>query len=137
VPRATILTKAALDRVTSLLDQGRSAAEIANELGCTLGTLRVRCSQHRISLRRRTAGRFNETSTAIGHRGCRVEQGRPIVGEASAEVHIELKVMLPRIAAEQLRQRGALQGISGSTLAEKLLVTIGRDCLYDAVLDGS
>ena len=45
--------------------------------------------------------------------------------------------MLPRIAAEQLRQRGALQGISGSTLAEKLLVTIGRDCLYDAVLDGS
>ena len=152
MPKPTILTKAALDRVTSLVDQGRSAAEIAYELGCTLGTLRVRCSQHRISLRRRAGGSFKETLTAIdlvagpdanpvgrsksGDRGYRVEQGRPIAGEASAEVHIELKVMLPQITAEQLRQGGALRGISGSTLAEKLLVTIGRDCLYDAVLDG-
>ena len=150
MPRPTILTKAALDRVTSLVDQGRSAAEIADELGCTLGTLRVRCSQHGISLRRRAGGSFNETLTAVdlvaapdanpvgrsksGYRGYRV--GRPIVGEASAEVNIELKIVLPRITAEQLRQRGALRGISGSTLAEKLLVTIGRDCLYDALLDG-
>jgi hypothetical protein len=150
MPRPTILTKAALDRVTSLLDQGRSAAEIADEIGCTLGTLRVRCSQHGISLRRRAGDSFNETFTAVDlvarpdanpvgrSRSCYRGYGvaRPIVAEASAEVHIELKVVLPRITAEQLRQRGALRGISGSTLAEKLLVTIGRDCLYDAVLDG-
>jgi hypothetical protein len=95
-------------------------------------------------------GSFNETFSAVdpvagpdanpagrsksGYRGYRV--GRPIIGEASAEVHIELKVMLPRITIEQFRQRGALRGISSSTLAEKLLVTIGRDGLYDAVLDG-
>jgi DNA-binding CsgD family transcriptional regulator len=150
MPRPTILTKAALDRVTRLVNQGRSAAEIADELGCTLGTLRVRCSQHRISLRRRTGGNFDETFTPMdlvagpdanprsksGDRGYGVEHGRPIVREASTQVHIELKVMLPRITAEQLRQRGALRGISSSTLAEKLLVTIGRDCLYDALLDG-
>jgi len=151
MPRPTILTKAALDRVTSLVDQGLSAAEIADELGCTLGSLRVRCSQHGISLRRRAGDSFHEAFTAVdlvagadanpvgrsksGYRGDRV--GRSIVGEASAETHIELKVTLPRITAEQLRQRGALRGISGSTLAEKLLVTIGRDCLYDALLDGS
>ena len=149
MPRPTILTKAALDRVTGLVDQGRSAAEIANELGCTLGTLKVRCSQHGISLRRRAGGSFNETFNAVdpvagpdanpagrsksGYRSYRV--GRPIVGEASAEVHIELKVMLPRITVEQLRQRGALRGISGSTLASELLVTIARGCLYDAVID--
>jgi hypothetical protein len=28
-----------------------------------------------------------------------------------------------------------LRGISGSTLASELLVTIARDCLYDAVID--
>ena len=53
MPRPTILTQAALAHVTSLVDQGRSAAEIAGEIGCTLGTLRVRCSQLGISLRRR------------------------------------------------------------------------------------
>jgi hypothetical protein len=71
-----------------------------------------------------------------GDRGYRAKQARQIVDEDSAEVDIELRVMLPRIAAEQLQQRGALRGISGSTLAEKLLVTVGRDCLYDAALDG-
>jgi hypothetical protein len=39
--------------------------------------------------------------------------------------------------AEQLRQRGKLRGISGSTLASELLVTIARDGLYNAVLDES
>jgi hypothetical protein len=53
MPRPTILTQAALARVVTLVDHGRSAAEIANEMGCTLGTLRVRCSQLGISLRRR------------------------------------------------------------------------------------
>ena len=64
------------------------------------------------------------------------EQSRVVVSESSAEARIELKVLLPQITTEQLRQRGALRGISGSTLASELLVTIARDSLYDAVLDG-
>jgi hypothetical protein len=56
--------------------------------------------------------------------------------ESSAEARIELKVLLPQITTEQLRQRGALRGICGSTLASELLVAIARDGLYDAVLDG-
>jgi hypothetical protein len=66
-----------------------------------------------------------------------VDQSLTIVRESSVEVRAELKVLLPQITTEQLRQRGALRGISGSTLASELLVTIARDGLYDAVLDGS
>ena len=151
MPRPTILTQAALARVASLVEQGRSAAEIADEMGCTLGTLRVRCSQLGISLRRRpTCHREKIVATMdlvacsqaqavckSDDHGYAVAQGRPVVGESSVEGRIELKVLLPQITTEQLRQRGALRGISGATLAAELLVTIARDGLYDAVLDGS
>ena len=138
MPRPTILTQAALTRVASLVDNGRSAAEIASEMGCTLGTLRVRCSQHGISLRRGTgnpeglpsvedaAGRLKSVD-----RVNTLDRSR----ESSVEVRTELKVLLPEITTEQLRQRGALRGISGSSLASELLVMISRDGLYDAVLD--
>jgi hypothetical protein len=65
MPRPTILTQAALAHVTGLVDQGRSAAEIASEIGCTLGTLRVRCSQLGISLRRRATASRKEAMTAM------------------------------------------------------------------------
>ena len=65
-----------------------------------------------------------------------VEQSGAVVSGSSAEARIELQVLLPQITTEQLRQRGALRGISGSTLASKLLVMIAQDGLYDAVLDG-
>ena len=65
MPRPTILTQAALAHVTGLVDQGRSAAEIASEIGCTLGTLRVRCSQLGISLRRRATDGCKEAATAM------------------------------------------------------------------------
>jgi hypothetical protein len=152
MPRPTILTQAAPARVVSLVDGGRSAAEIASELGCTLGTLRVRCSQHGISLRRRPTDSRKETVTAMDlapsvetsaaaprksvAQVYTAEQSRAVVSQSSAEARIELKVLLPQITTEQLRQRGALRGISGSTLASELLVTVARDSLYDAVLDG-
>ena len=65
-----------------------------------------------------------------------VDQSRTVISESSVEVRTELKVLLPQITTEQLRQRGALRGISGSTLASELLVTIASDGLYDAVMDG-
>jgi hypothetical protein len=152
MPRPTILTETALARVSSLIDQGRSAAEIAGEIGCTLGTLRVRCSQLGISLRRRGTRSREEAMSAMdlvpsteANRVARrktvdpvhtVEQSQAVVSESSAEARIELQVLLPQITTEQLRQRGALRGISGSTLASKLLVMIAQDGLYDAVLDG-
>jgi hypothetical protein len=43
--RPTILTEDQLTPIPTLVKQGRSAAEIADELGWSIGTLRVRCSQ--------------------------------------------------------------------------------------------
>jgi hypothetical protein len=70
-------------------------------------------------------------------RGHMVETSPLVVAESSAEARVELKVLLPQITTEQLRQRGALRGISGSTLAAELLATIAQDGLYDAGLNGS
>jgi hypothetical protein len=150
--RPTILTQAALARVASLVDHGHSPAEIASEIGCTLGTLRVRCCQLGISLRRRATRSREEIITATGllpsaevnaaarrksaDRGGTVEQSRTVVSASSVEDRIELKVLLPQTTTERLRHRGALRGIASSTLASELLVTIARDGLYDAVLDG-
>jgi len=146
MPRPTILTHAALARVVTLVDHGRSAAEIAKEMGCTLGTLRVRCSHLGISLRRRASTgdqKMLAWTDAKAVTRCEsrepdyaIKQSRSVAGEASGEVRIEITLLLPPMTTEQLRQRGALRGISGSALASELLVTIADDGLYDAVLDG-
>jgi hypothetical protein len=141
MPRPTILTQVALARVVTLVDHGRSAAEIAKEMGCTLGTLRVRCSHLGISLRRRASisrgekmvawtGAKAVTEYKSGEPDYTIKQSGSVAGE-----WIELKVLLPQTTTELLRQRGALRGVSGATLAAELLVTIARDGLYDAVLD--
>jgi hypothetical protein len=139
-----------LARVPILIDQGRSPAEIADEIGCTLGTLRVRCSQRRISLRRCAASSDNigaaagvvpcgqaqvvapckSNDRAYAEGGC-----KPVAPKSSVEARAAVKVFLPQVVANALRQRAALRGISGSNLAAELLVTIVRDGLHEAVLD--
>jgi hypothetical protein len=145
MPRPTILTQAALARVASLVEQGRSAVEIANEMGCTLGTLRVRCSQRRISLRRpherreKTLIATNLVPSGQANAVCKSDDRNYTVSgrrSPSGGSYTELKLLLPQITTKQLQQRGALQGVSGSTLAAELLVRIVRDGLYDALLDG-
>ena len=46
------LTPMVIPQIKSWVDEGLSTHEIAQKVGCTVGTLRVRCSQLRISLRR-------------------------------------------------------------------------------------
>ena len=41
--------------IAALIEEGLSDSEIANRMGWTVGTLRVRCSQLKISLRRKNA----------------------------------------------------------------------------------
>jgi hypothetical protein len=43
--------------IPALVDEGLSDMEIASRMGWTVGTLRVRCSQLKISLRRKTINR--------------------------------------------------------------------------------
>jgi hypothetical protein len=108
------ITSAALNKIPHFLDQGLGATEIAHVIGCTVGTLRVRCSQMRISLRQRRP-----------KNGVLPKAGR----------HKPLALVLPPSIIDQLRCRAAQEGISDSRLASRLLEVIARDGLYDAVLD--
>ena len=94
--------------IRALIGQGLSNTEIANRIGWTVGTLRVRCSQLKISLRR-----------------------------SSKKVRLKRwpKIPLPDDLFEQLRQRAAAMGVSTAELVVDLLKEIARDGLYDAVLD--
>jgi hypothetical protein len=148
--RPTILTEAALAQVKTLVKQGMSAAEIAREIGCTLGTLRVRCCQFGISLRRTGVNRREQPCDAtelvvhgkvgstrhVAQRPSAPIESRWAQPAAPSEPLVELKLRIPSLTEAQLRQRAALRGVSGATLAAELLVTIASDGLYDAVLDG-
>jgi len=108
------ITPAALNRIPHFLEQGLSAAQIADVIGCTVGTLRVKCSQTGISLRQR-----RPKSSVV----------------RKANGHQSLTLVLPPAIVDQLRLRAAQGGMSDSRLASRLLEVIARDGLYDAVLD--
>ena len=88
-----------------LVAEGLSDQEIAARMGWTVGTLYVRCSQLKISLRR----------------------------SGKSKSHICLAV--PNAIFGQLQHHATLMGISESELATDLLKTIVQDDLCDAVLD--
>jgi hypothetical protein len=127
--RPAIVTPAALERVAKMVEQGVRAAEIANEIGCTLGTLRVRCSQSRISLRH---VRFTKVE---GDRADCPDSCEP--GSTSYHTRRRLGVWLPQEALIQLNECAAMHGVSTASLAAKLLVAIAHDRLCAAVLDES
>jgi hypothetical protein len=109
--RRTILTKAVLATIPEMVERrGMRAHDIAERLGCKISTLKVRCSQARISLR------------PPGSR-----HGRPKNDERT--------IRLNRAVLTLLQDRAAASGKTEATLAQELIETIARDDLYDAVLD--
>ena len=106
-----ILTKAVLATIPQMVEQGGMRADdIAEKLGCNIGTLKVRCCQARISLR------------PPGSR-----RGRPKSDERT--------IRLSSAALTLLQKRAAASGKSEAALAQELIEAIARDNLYDAVLD--
>jgi hypothetical protein len=103
-----------LSQISSLVTQGMSAVEIADKIGCSLGTLRVKCSQHGISLRR-----------CCDKSGAKLE----------AKPHTRIVIQLPHGAAIQLNQQAQNHGTTGPRLAAALLEAVVQDNLYDAVID--
>ena len=107
-------------QINELINQGATPAEIAQQIGCTVGTLRVRCSQLKIQLRRKARIKQQRFDTAKRR--------------TKASVH-RLTLELPTAVAERLRGRAALAGTADSELASQLIEAVVRDDLYDAVLD--
>jgi DNA-binding CsgD family transcriptional regulator len=143
--RSKRLRKIDPQQIPLLLDRGLTSAQIAAEFGCTLGTLRVKCSRLQISLRRRPKTVDEEFQSEPGRpspapgpspKGTALSRlaassDRPVLSRTNRS----LDIALPADTIDQLRQRGAAMGVSAAALAASLLETISRDCLYSAVLD--
>jgi hypothetical protein len=110
-------TPVVIEEIPRLVGEGRSPTEIADLIGCTVSTLRVRCSQLRISLRRDRTHQRRRPQTAR-----RRERS-------------QLTVVISRGTVDALREHAMAEGLSEAQLASALLEAIVRDGLYKAVLD--
>jgi hypothetical protein len=108
--KTQLITPSVVSMIRPWRDEGLSPAEIAQKIGCTVGSLRVRCSQLKISLRRGASKR-------------------------EVEARDPLLVMVSPSTIGHLQNRAALKGLSHARLAATLLDRIAQDDLYDAVLD--
>jgi hypothetical protein len=127
----TKFTPTTIVQIQRWLDEGLNAEQIAETIGCTIGTLRVRCSQLGISLRSRKR-RELPRKDAKGTGRARVR-----ANEVGADPRERLIVSVRRGTLDQLRTHASSKGISGSRFAASLLKKIAEDDLYEAVLDDS
>jgi hypothetical protein len=122
----TKFTRTTTIQIQRWLDEGLSANQIAARIGCTVGTLRVKCSQFGISLRwrKRNYHRANTNATRV-------------VRKRSSEPRERLILSVRRGTLDRLRTHASSKGVSASKLAASLLEKIAEDGLYKAVLDDS
>jgi hypothetical protein len=126
--RRYILTEDVMAGIPVLVQQGLNAGAIAARLGCTVGTLRVRCSQAQISLRVPKVVKVVPLVPASKP----PEQKRCF---AFAMPTTPTTLQLSRAAMSRLRQRAEATGVNEAALVRNLLEVIAQDDLFDAVLD--
>jgi hypothetical protein len=110
-----LFSPAILSQIRILFAQGMGPAEIAKKIGCTLGTLRVKCSQGGISLRR----------------------WPPSAVARKENIPKRLVFSLSGKVAARFQQHADERGITITDFAAALLEAIVRDNLYDAVIDSN
>ena len=126
--RRSILTKDVMAGISVLIRQGLNAEAIAARLGCSVGTLRVRCSQAQISLRVPKEVKVVPLVRAP-------TPPKPPKQKRSYAFALPTTLQLSRVAMSRLRQHAEAIGVNEAKLASDLLEVIARDDLYDAVLD--
>jgi hypothetical protein len=126
--RRPILTMDKMAGISALVQQGLNAEAIAARLGCTVGTLKVRCSQAQISLR-------VPKEVKVVPMVPLVPAPKPPKQKRSYAFALPTTLQLSRVAMSRLRQRAEAIGVNEAQLASDLLEVIARDDLYDAVLD--
>jgi hypothetical protein len=118
-----------------------SSNEIATAIGITVGTLRVKCSQMGISLRRskgksERAGKNWDEGREQNPRGTPAAKSPSCTGRAAALPRPQpLTLELPRAIVDELQKEASSRGIAKSKLLSRLLEVVVRDDLYAAVLD--
>jgi hypothetical protein len=111
--RPTRFSPAVLSQIASFVQQGISPAAIAERIGCKVGTLRVRCSQHGISLRRQNGS----------------------LAKTRHQPRVRLTILLSEATADALQRHGRRSGMSRTKFAATLIEHIVQDNLYAAVID--
>jgi len=137
------LTPMVISGIRTWVQQGLNANEIAQNIGCTVGTLRVRCSQLKISLRHRGHSNGAHTADTIARQAA---ASPPPPGQGTKRNEFtsvgskvdrreQLRVPVSKSTVQLLQTRAALKGLSDFCLAATLLEIIAQDDLFDAVLD--
>ena len=111
-----------------LVQQGLNTEAIAARLGCTAGTLKVRCSQAQISLRLPKEVKVVPLVPLT-------PAPKPPNRKRSYAFAMPTTLQLSRVAMSRLRQRAEATGTTEAELVTTLLEVIAQDDLYDAVLD--
>jgi hypothetical protein len=132
--RPSILTKDVMAGIPVLVQQGLKAEAIAARLGCTVGTLKVRCSQAQISL---CVPKEVKVVPLVPLAPLVPEPTppEPPKQELCVGLAVPTTLQLSRVAMSRLRQRAEATGMTEAELVTKLLEVIAQDDLYDAVLD--
>jgi hypothetical protein len=128
--RSLIFTVAVTKLIAPWVREGASAAEIAQRIGCTVGSLRVRCSQLGISLKcpDRRSPNFNQALV-------RTPVQRPSIPITQPQAQGTIQVTMSQALIDQFRRSAGLRGLSSAALAKALVEVVIQDNLYDAILD--
>ena len=114
-----------------LVQQGLNTEAIAARLGCTAGTLKVRCSQAQISLRLPKEVKVVPLVPLTPA----PKPPKPPNWKRSYAFAMPTTLQLSRVAMSRLRQRAEATGTTEAELVTTLLEVIAQDDLYDAVLN--
>ena len=127
--RPSVLTKDVMAGIPVLVQQGLNTEAIAARLGCTVGTLKVRCSQAQISLRVPKELKVVPLVPLVPG------GPQPPKQKRSYAFALPTTLQLSRVAMSRLRQHAEAIGVNEAQLASDLLEVIAQDDLYDAILD--
>ena len=127
--RPSILTKDVMADIPVLVQQGLNTEAIAARLGCTAGTLKVRCSQQGISLRVPKEVKVVPLVPLVP------APKPPSSQQPCFAFAVPTTLQLSRVAMSRLRQRAEATGMTEAELVTTLIEVIAQDDLYDAVLD--
>ena len=132
--RPSILTKTVMAGIPVLVQQGLNTKAIAARLGCTVSTLKVRCSQAQISLRVPKEVKVVPL-VPLAPLVPEPTPPEPPKQELCVGLAVPTTLQLSRVAMSRLRQRAEAMGTTEADLVTNLLEVIAQDDLFDAVLD--